>query len=78
MCNRWMGECVYGGNCNQRCLIVECWLNLIVDVRALDFNCDLGLRGVIMFIFACSNHVYRALGMHASFDRATMCTVEAD
>ena len=73
MCNRWMGECVYGGNCNQRCLIVECCLNLIVDVRALDFNSDLGLRGVIMFIFACSN-----IGMHASFDRATMCTVDAD
>ena len=50
-----MGEYANGGNCNQRCLIVECWLDLIVDVYAPDFNFDLGLYYVIMFIFACAN-----------------------
>ena len=59
--------------CNQRCLIVDCWLDLIVDVRAPDFYCELCLHCVIMFIFACSN-----TGMHASVVRDAICTVEAD
>ena len=44
--------------CNQRCLIVDCWLDLIVDVRAPDVNFDLGLHGVIMFIFTRCYNVY--------------------
>ena len=73
MCNKYVEECVNGGSCNQRCLIVECWLDLVEDVRAPDSNCDLSLHGVVMLIFAHSD-----LGMHASFVRDTICTVEAD
>ena len=55
MCSKYMGEDANGGNCNQRCLIVECWLDLIVDVHAPDFNFDLGVHDVIMFIVAVAN-----------------------
>ena len=70
MYSMYMGESVNGGNCNQRCLIVGCWLDFIVD--APEFNVDLGLHCVIMFNFACSN-----MGMHASYVCDNICTVEA-
>ena len=72
MCRKCMGGSVDEWTCSQRCLIVECRLDSIVDVRAPDVNFHLGLHGVIMFIFACSN-----LGMHASYVCGTICTIEA-
>ena len=72
MCRKCMGGSVDEWTCSQRCLIVECRLDLIVDVRAPDDNFDLGSHGVVMLIFACSK-----LGMHASYVRGTICTVEA-
>ena len=69
-CSMYMREYVDEGNCNQRCLIVECWLDLIVD--APNFNFNLGLHCVIMFKVACPN-----MGMHASYVCDDICTVEA-
>ena len=58
MCRKCMGGSVDEWTCSRRCLIVECRLDLIVDVRAPDVNFDLGLHGVIMFIFTRCYNVY--------------------